>query len=195
MNKANLMRITKKFSYNSPVIITYTLLSFAVLIINYFVGGKLNHWFFGVYRCSLTDPLGYVRLVGHVVGHSNFTHFFNNFVMLLVLGPILEERYQSKKLLVMILFTAVVTGLVQFIFFPNTMLLGASGIVYMFIFLSAFMSFKKGKIPITIILIMIAYIGRESFVQLTANDNISHITHIIGGICGSVLGIIIKPKD
>jgi len=38
---------------------------------------------------------------------------------------------------------------------------GASGVVFMFILLSSFVNFKKGRIPITFILVVIIYLGGE----------------------------------
>jgi len=55
--------------------------------------------------------------------------------------------------------TALVTGLVQFIFFPHSALLGASGIVFMMIVLSSFTESRGGGIPITLILVVIFYLG------------------------------------
>ena len=65
---------------------------------------------FCVYRSSWRDPLGYIRLFGHVLGHANWEHFLNNMLLLLVVGPPMEEKYGSIPLLKGILFTALVTG-------------------------------------------------------------------------------------
>lgn len=50
-------------------------------------------------------------------------------MLILVVGPLLEEKYGSANILFVILATALVTGIVNFIFFPYTQLLGASGVV------------------------------------------------------------------
>ena len=114
--------------------------------------GWTNGWstmnLFCVYRSSWRDPLGYVRLFGHVLGHANWEHFLNNMLLLLVVGPPMEEKYGSIPLLKGILFTALATGVLQCILFPNTGLLGASGIVFMLIMLSSLAGFSGG-IPIS----------------------------------------------
>ena len=46
--------------------------------------------------------------------------------MILLLGPVLEERHGSGSLLVMIVITALVTGVIN-VAFLDTALLGASG--------------------------------------------------------------------
>ena len=108
--------------------------------------------------------------------------------MAILLGPILEEKYGSKDLLIMIGTTAVVSGLINLIIFPNG-LLGASGVVFMFIVLVSATDIKKGEIPITMILVMMIYLGREIWSMVTVRDNISQFTHIIGGLCGAVFGL------
>ena len=99
------------------------------MFLGQWTGGWTTKHLFCVYRGSLKDPLFYIRLFGHVLGHSGYSHYMNNMLLLLLVGPGLEEKYGSRNLLMTILATALVTGLVQFIFFPGTALLGASGVV------------------------------------------------------------------
>ena len=114
-------------------------------------------------------------------------------MLILLVGPMLEEKYGSKKLLGMIVFTAFITGLINIIFF-DTALLGASGIAFMLILLSSFANIKQGGIPLTLILVAVAYIGNEIINGLISQDNISQLTHIIGGICGCGLGFVMNKK-
>ena len=65
------------------------------------------------------------RLFTHVLGHAGYSHYMGNMLLLLLVGPPLEEKYGSRTLLLTIAVTALVTGLAQFIFFPQTALLGA----------------------------------------------------------------------
>lgn len=186
-------RPTMKISYNAPVPLTFALLSLLALVANHFTNGWANATLFSVYRCSLlADPLGFFRFFGHVLGHSGYAHYIGNMVLILVLGPNLEDRFGSWNVLWAILFTALVSGLVQFIFFPGTALLGASGIVFMMILLSSFGGVKNGTIPTTLILVAIFYLGGELWDAIFVRDNISQLTHIIGGLCGTVLGFILS---
>ena len=186
--------ILRKIQYNSPVILTFALISLGILLLNQVTGGLANHLCFSVYRSSLTAPLTYVRFFGHVLGHANYTHYIGNMTLLLVIGPPLEERYGSVPLLECILMTALISGLVQFIFFPGTALLGASGIVFMLIILSSISGASQGRIPLTLILVYIIYIGGEVADGLLQFDNISQLTHIIGGTCGGIIGMLLR-KD
>ena len=117
-----------------------------------------------------------------------------NMLLLLLVGPPLEEKYGSRTLLLTIVVTALVTGLVQFIFFPQTALLGASGVVFMMIVLSSFTEMKKGGIPITLILVVVFYLGGELVDGLKNTDNISQLTHIVGGVCGMVFGFTLRGR-
>ena len=177
---------------NSPVVLSFALLSLLALILGRLTGGWTTRALFCVYRAPLTDPLTYVRMVGHVLGHSGYAHYMGNMTLLLVIGPPLEEKYGSRRLLGCILFTALASGLVQFIFFPGTALLGASGIVFMMIVLSSLAGMREGTIPLTLILVVLIYLGGEIVDAVTVRDNVSQLTHIVGGLCGAGLGFAMK---
>ena len=181
-----------RIHYNAPVILTFALLSLGVLVVGALTGGWTTSRFFCIYRAPLSDPLTYVRMVGHVLGHGDYAHYLGNMMLLLVVGPPLEEKYGSRKLLFCILVTALVSGLVQFVLFPGTALLGASGIVFMMIVLSSLAGMKEGSIPLTLILVVILYLGGEVIDALTVRDSVSQLTHIVGGACGAALGFGMK---
>lgn len=188
------MKILKKIDYNSPIILSFVFLSFIVLILGYITKGFTTRMFFCVYPSSPLDLLTYVRLFGHVLGHANLSHYINNMMMMLLVGPMLEEKYGSKTLLEMILVTALITGLVNNMIF-RTGLLGASGIVFMMIILSSVTSVKEGKIPLTLIVVVILYLGEQVAAGIFSADNISQLTHIVGGICGGVFGMMMNKKN
>ncbi|NLM05562.1 MAG: rhomboid family intramembrane serine protease [Tissierellia bacterium] len=183
-----------KLSFNSPVILGFVIICFIVLVLDKLTAGLLTRIFFSVYRSSLLDPLTYFRLFGHVIGHANRSHFFNNMLMLLIIGPLLEEKYGLKNILMLILITAFVTGIINFIFFPNVQLLGASGVVFAFILLSSMTSIKEGEIPLTFLLVAVIYFLQEMYGAIFVRDNVSNLGHIIGGIVGSVLGYLMNKN-
>ena len=178
--------------FNAPVILSFALLALLALLLGSWTDGATTYRFFSVYRSSLSDPLTYVRFFGHVLGHAGYDHYMGNMLLLLLVGPGIEEKYGHKTTALCIAVTALVTGLVQFIFFPNTVLLGASGIVFMMIVMSSLAGMKDGCIPITLILVLVLYIGGEIVDGVVLRDNISQLTHILGGICGLVFGFSIK---
>ena len=181
-----------KVSFNSPVILGFAILCFAAMVLDFITRGAANHAFFSVYRSSLLSPLTYVRLFGHVLGHAGWAHFFGNITLILVVGPLLEEKYGSANLLFVILATALTTGLVHFIFFPRVGLLGASGVVFPLILLSSFTSMKEGEIPLTFLLVAVIYIGQQVYEGLFVHDNVSNLTHILGGVVGAGLGFVMN---
>lgn len=190
----NLKNKKLQLSFNSPVILGFIFASFFVVILDAITKGGSTVAFFSVYRSSPLNPLAYIRIFGHVLGHAGWNHFLGNMMMILVVGPLLEEKYGSANILFIILATALITGIVHITFFPHVRLLGASGVVFAFILLSSITSFGEGKIPLTFILVALLYIGEQIYDGIFINDNISNLTHIIGGIVGSSLGYIMN-KD
>ena len=126
-----------QFDYNSPVIITYLVLSLIAWFLNTISRGKTNKIFFSSYRSSLLNPLTYIRLITHSIGHKDLEHLIHNFLFILLIGPMVEEKYNSLNLIIMLVITSLVIALFNIIF-NNYMILGASGNVYMLIVLSSF---------------------------------------------------------
>lgn len=187
--------------FNSPVILSLFFVSLLLVIINSITGGAVN-WFLGCRFTRWTDPLMYVRLFTHVLAHGDLAHFAGNYLLLLVVGPMLEEKYGSRGLIGMFAITAGVTGLINIIFFRHIMLFGASGLVFMAILLASFTNIKNGKLPVTVLLVGILYIGREVVNGLSeivgVSDGISQMGHIVGGLCGAVFGFeahILKTRN
>lgn len=181
-----------RLQYNSPVVLTFALVSLATLLLQRLSGGWTTMKFFAVYRSSLTDIWTYPRFVLHVLGHSNFAHYIGNMMLILVVGPPLEEKYGSRSLFWAIFLTALISGMVQWVFFPKTALLGASGIVFMMIVMSSLSGMKDGCIPVTLILVLILYVGGEVVDGVVLSDNVSQLTHIIGGLCGALFGLSVR---
>lgn len=176
------------FQYNAAVTLTMFFISFATLILNFLTRGWTNKHIFSTERASLLNPITYVRLFTHVLGHADWDHFSSNYLKILLLGPLIEEKYGSINFLIMILITALATGIVNYIK-GGTRLLGASDVGFMLIVLSAFVNMVQHKIPITLVLIILFYIVEE-LKNLKKRDGIAHYGHIIGAICGGIFGFI-----
>ena len=176
------------FSFNAPAVLCFALLSLGALGLSVLSGGASDRLVFSVYRSSFLSPLTYVRLLCHVMGHTSFSHYVSNMALILALGPIVEERYGSLRLLLMFAVTAVVSGLFH-MFLGSGALMGASGIVYMLIFLASTSGSRGGEIPLTLVAVAALYLTQEILGGLFSADNISHLSHIVGGICGAVMGL------
>ena len=183
---------TLRLQYNAPVVLSFALLSLGALLLSRVTMGRTNRLLFSVYRCSLSDVLAWPRFFLHVLGHANFSHYIGNMMLILVIGPPLEEKHGSRPLIWAIAVTALASGLVHWLFFPGTALLGASGIVFMMIVMSSLAGMKDGCIPLTLVLVLALYIGGELVQGVTLKDNISQLTHVIGGLCGAVLGVNLR---
>ena len=184
----------KKLQLNAPVILGFFFISLLSLVLGFLTSGASTTAAFSVYRASLLDPLTYVRFFGHIFGHASLTHFSSNMLLLLVVGPPLEKLYGSKTIALGIMAAALITGILQFVFFPHTILLGASGVVFMLIMLSSFSGAKTGQIPVTLILVALMYLGQEVYSIFFIRDNVANLIHIVGGICGIGMGLQLRGK-
>jgi membrane associated rhomboid family serine protease len=113
-------------------------------------------------------------------------------MIILLVGPLLEEKYGSGKLLEMIFITAIVTALLNAFLF-STSLLGGSGIAFMLILLSSFSNIRSKEIPLTFIIIAVLFIGNE-VVSTLKIDRISQFSHLVGGFIGAGYGFIRSGK-
>ena len=115
----------KKLQYNSPVILTFFLLSLGVLLLDWITGGWTTLHAFCVYRSSL---------------------------------------------------------------------LGASGIVFMLIMLASLAGMKDGRIPLTLILAAVLYLGQEVYAMVALRDNVANFMHLVGGVTGTVFGVVLAKR-
>jgi GlpG protein len=188
------MKKKRRITFNSPVVLSFVFISFAVMVVNYLTVGMSNKLLFMTYHSSLASPLTYVRFFTHVLGHSGWAHYIGNMMYLLLLGPMLEEKYGSRAIVEIILVTGLVTGLVTWFLFPGIALCGASGVVFAFIMMTSFTSFKEGEIPLTVILVAIVFIGQQIYEGIFVQDDISNMAHILGGIVGAVAGYTLNKN-
>lgn len=184
-----------KITFNAPVTLGFVIVCFAATLLGVVSNGRITQIVFMTYHSSLASPMTYVRFVTHIFGHSGWSHFIGNASYLLLIGPMLEEKYGSKKIIKIIGITAVITGLVNYVFFWNVGLCGASGVIFAFILLASFTGFKEGEIPLTFILVAVIFIGQQVYEGIAVQDNISNMAHIVGGIIGAVIGIGLNRKS
>lgn len=180
-----------KFDYNSPVILTYFFICLIILLIDKLCKGKFSATFFTTYKNdSLLNPLTYFKLISHSLGHTDWDHLYSNFIKILLIGPLIEEKYGSINLLIAMIITSLIIGIINKLFGKGG-ILGASGVAYMLILLSSFVNMENGKIPITLTLIILFFVVDEVIKLFRRKkDGVSHLGHITGAICGVVFGIL-----
>jgi|JI6StandDraft_1071083.scaffolds.fasta_scaffold18174_2 membrane associated rhomboid family serine protease len=171
-----------RVTYNAPVVLTFALAAVVVQLLpdsakQYFAAWPEFH-----------DWRSYLGLVTHILGHAGWDHLLANFSIILILGPILEERHGSLTLLGMILITALVTGLIN-VAFTNQLLVGASGIAFMMVILASVANIRAGEIPLTFIAVAVLFMGRE-VVAAFKEDQVSQAAHLIGGTVGGAFGFL-----
>lgn len=184
-----------KISINSPVVLGFSAICLIALVLSVITKGMTNKLLFMTYHSSLTNPLTYLRFFTHVFGHSGVEHFMGNITYILLLGPLLEEKYGSKLLIHSIIITALITSIFNYVLFPNIALCGASGVVFTFILLSSFTGFKDREIPLTFILVAVIFIGQQVYEGIMVKDNISNLSHVLGGVVGAVIGYLVNKKN
>jgi membrane associated rhomboid family serine protease len=181
--------IPMKLTFKAPFTIYFSLAALVVFLISGSFA-TFHDTFILDGTVQLTSLSWYVGVIGYPLAHANFQHLLGNFSIILLLGPILENKYGWKKLLIFSLITCVLTAILHIAFWDMG-LLGASGIVFMFIILSSLIHIKDNEIPITFVLVTLLYLGQEVLASFQ-NDHISHFAHIMGGVTGIYLGYFWK---
>jgi rhomboid protease GluP len=173
-----------RITYNAPVVLTFAVVAVIVQILP----DAAKSWFVS-YPTFRVGTHAWVGLFTHIFGHANWQHLVGNFMLILLIGPILEERHGSLSLLGMIAITALVTGLANVVL-GSSPILGASGVVFMMILLASTSNMKSGDIPLTFIAVALIYLGGEVVAAVRDDDHISHLAHLVGGLAGAAFGFI-----
>ena len=172
-----------RIRYNAPVVLTFSLAATVVTLLGPWVVQRLftvpGHMAWG-------DPFAYARLFTHVLGHAGFQHLLANLTIVLLIGPLLEDKHGSADLAVMIALTALVTGVLTVALF-STGLLGASGVAFMMILLASLINVRRGELPLTFVLVVGLFVGQE-LIAMFRHDRVSQFAHLVGGACGAAFG-------
>jgi len=178
--------------YNAPVTFSFSLSCILVMLLDQYVFPGLVGSYLTAPGADFNPslPSHYFSVLLYVFGHESWTHLWNNFLFLLLLGPILEEKYAPKPLLLMMLTTTLVTGVFN-ILMKQPPLVGASSLVFMMIMLVSFARTKGGDIPVSFILIFVLFLLAElTRGAQNANPSVSNLAHVIGGVCGTIFGFL-----
>lgn len=182
-----------KITYNSPVVLTYSLVCCVVMLLSQTLMEGLNYQYFASPPGVNFGSLGsWFRMVSHIAGHANWPHLVGNFAIILLIGPMLEEKFGGPRLLAAILLTGLFTGLANALLFDEG-LIGASGVVFMMIVLGSMMNVRNGQLPLTFILVAALWLGNELYTGIKQpHDGISQFAHLFGGGCGLIFGFAMK---
>lgn len=193
-------KINLKLSYDAPVTLTFSLVCIVLFLVdNFLLKNFLGQHIFcsptaakGPYPFSFSEFISYPRLILYVFGSKSFVLLFTNLIYILLLGPSVEEQYGSVVIGIMIAVSALFSGVLNASFCSAT-LQGTAPIVFTMIFLNAFMTFSRRKIPVSFIVVMILYI-LIGCLDKEANGFIGTIVNMAGGLCGSLFAFLASPK-
>ena len=140
------------------------------------------------------SALSWLRLVTHVFGHNSIEHLSGNMQLLLVVGPTCEEKYGSRVLLRLLVITAVASSAAHMAFSEDaTVLMGASGVVFMLVAVNSFVNFRVGRVPLTSVLTALLFLGKElSAMRANPKGGVSFLAHLTGGVAGAILGYLVN---
>lgn len=176
-----------KISFNAPATLFFVLICCAVTLFGTMLGEGFLTYYFMSYRGSITNPMTYVRLLTHVFGNKGWELCLNNMILLLLIGPILEDHHGSKAIIACIFSTALSVGLINLIFFPG-ITGGSRCIVIAFILFVSFTGFAGGEIPLSFIMIAVIIVGREVLLGFTMAEHMANLSQMIGGLIGALVG-------
>ena len=116
------------------------------------------------------------RVFSSSLGHSSWRHFQGNMSLLLLMGPGIEHRFGSVDTTVMVLVANAADQLYNFVFSPNVIGTGASGVVFMFMVMSALIAADdhERRVPIVFFLVVATRIPAEVTGLLDRKTNTSH---------------------
>ncbi len=202
-----------KFSYDFPVILTFILLNAILFSLDYLLlKGKILSFLVCPAKVACTAPYGdfpafnfknvihYLRIFLHILSNPTIELFFINSLTILSLGPALEERYGSVILIVMLLLSAMVSGILTACV-SITPLAGNTEIVFMLIILSIITKLNaRQTLPLNYIFIFIIYLiycfyKEKTSVSVGAQPfYLPILIQLAGGITGSLFGILPTVK-
>lgn len=172
-----------------------------------FTALKLCLVFIGVYAVQVlynfepgfnasTSP--FWKFFTSIIGHSGPEHLFNNVFFIGLFGSILERLSCSRTLLATFFVSALFANLSAFVFFPNSVIIGASG-GGMGI-LAALAVYKPNKIGLAlgVPLPMWAVLGAYIFINvagLSAVKNTAYEAHLLGMVIGGVVGVHLRDDS
>jgi membrane associated rhomboid family serine protease len=193
-------KLKLKFHYDSPVMITFAIITLFVFILDTFaLKGKLKAMWLvtptaadGQFPFAFSDFPSILRLFIHVFGYSQNEILICNLIFILLLGPQMEERYGSVIIGIMIFVSSLFSGVLNACFCKNAVC-GAEPIVFMLILLWTMMQLSRSKISASAIAVIALFITMLVF-RKNPNGVVGLVVIAAGGLCGSLFAFLTSPK-
>lgn len=166
-------------------------------------GQSLTSWLLSCSTIDVRAPLDYVRLFTHVLGSDSWIPLLRNALVLLVLGRSAEEGAGSLPLAVMLLLSALVSGVIACLV-PGFSAQGPDPLIFMLLLLNFFVSLSGSVISVSWILAFLAFTALRAYAIIApivpasplvlAKSCLPIFIPLAGGIAGSIPSIFILGK-
>ncbi len=178
-----------KLKFNAPVVLIITVICAGLFFFDLALVGSLKKM---LALPPTFHPAMIHKMLSYAFMHGSYDHLIGNIGLFLLVSPILEEKYGSVTYIVITLVTIILTAIFNILFF-DVYLIGLSGVVFMNIILVSFTNVDRGEIPVTFILVLLLFVGKEVYSSFK-DDSISQFAHIAGGLLGSFFGFFLARQ-
>ena len=200
-----LQAVTKKHAMNQirmawlkiTPLVTYSFTGLIVLFFAYLTvrQQQIPRWFVAIHYGSTYNPLvagGEVwRLLVSSFMHLDILHLIFNVVFIFRFGAMIEHIFEKWRMVVLILISALMSGLIGFAF-TTTHSLGASGVAYGFLGAAVFLGFEMRQRYMPFLKkVILPMILISTFFSFVAADNVDHFGHLGGFIGGFIAATIV----
>ncbi|WEL23373.1 rhomboid family intramembrane serine protease [Candidatus Nanohalovita haloferacivicina] len=172
----------------------FTALIFSFFLALVFLGQTVYGWQPG-FQAGVS-PLW--KFFTSFLGHSGPEHLFNNIFFIALFGSIYELMTDEKTLMGTFLISALVGNLTAFIFFPNSVIIGASGgAVGILAALAVYRPNKIGLVfgvPAPMWVVLLGYIALN-LLGLGAENNVAYEAHLFGMFAGAAVGLYLRNSE
>jgi rhomboid protease GluP len=177
-------------------------LTILLILINvavfFYTASNLNYYVeeYGFRPSSFLSGKYYI-IVTSLFLHANIIHIVSNMVFLFLLGPSVEKCAGGLRFLLVYFLGGMIANLAMFIPFlysPNSVGIGASGVISALIGLGTFIC--PGKLVISQFLIPLPFVVVGAFyflsnaMNLFTPSQIGYPVHVLGLIVGSIFGLM-----
>ena len=147
---------------------------------------------------NFSQPANYARLILFAFGNKSFLQMIFSLAFILPFGALMEERYGSPAVALMMAISAFVSGALNACLVPQT-LCGAAAIALMLILLSSITSLAKNEIQLSSLLTLAICLSANIYlVSLDGGLNrygaTSLFVQLAGALAGSMAGFLTAPK-
>lgn len=197
-----------KLTFDYPVTVTFVIVSLVLFLLDvYAFKGKM---FSSILIChgskqamvpfNFKSPADFTGLFLFAFGNASWEMLFANLIAILLLGQILEERYGSVMLGLMMFISTLISGVLTACI-STVPLTGAGCVIFMMAVLVSLTELTKKRIPLSCLLVFVLFLSFEIFRNakgVSGTDVMQKIcgvlVEMIGGICGSIFGFLVLPK-